>query len=59
MKFLFDQNLSHKLVQALSDLFPGSVHVRDVGLQKASDSAIWTYAKENAYIIASKDDDFH
>jgi predicted nuclease of predicted toxin-antitoxin system len=27
MRLLFDQNLSHKLVDRLSDIFPGSVHV--------------------------------
>ena len=32
MKLLLDQNLSHRLVAALADVFPGSVHVRDVGL---------------------------
>jgi predicted nuclease of predicted toxin-antitoxin system len=39
MKLLFDQNLSHRLVAALADVFPGSVHVRDVGLARAADSA--------------------
>lgn len=33
MKLLFDENLSPHLVEALSGEFPGSTHVRDVGLQ--------------------------
>ena len=33
MKLLFDENLSYKLVRLLADLFPDSVHVRDVGLE--------------------------
>ena len=33
MKLLFDENLSFKLVRLLDDLFPNSVHVRDVGLK--------------------------
>ena len=33
MKLLFDENLSYKLVRLLADLFPDSVHVRDVGLK--------------------------
>ena len=37
MKLLFDENLSHKLVGLLADLFPGSVHVREVGLKAADD----------------------
>jgi predicted nuclease of predicted toxin-antitoxin system len=45
MKLLFDENLSHKLVRLLEDLFPDSVHVRDVGLKSADDPLVWEYAK--------------
>jgi len=31
MKLLFDENLSPKLVQALADIFPDSVHVDRIG----------------------------
>jgi predicted nuclease of predicted toxin-antitoxin system len=37
MKLLLDQNLSPKLTQALTDLFPGSTRVRDCGLGEALD----------------------
>jgi predicted nuclease of predicted toxin-antitoxin system len=37
MKLLFDENLSPKLVGLLDDLYPNSVHVRDVGLKSADD----------------------
>lgn len=59
MKLLFDQNLSHKLVRRLADLFPDSVHVPDVGLKTAGDPLVWEYAKSNDLIIVSKDSDFH
>ena len=59
MKFLFDENLSTRLVGGLSDVFPGSVHVRDVGLSGASDEAVWAYAMEHGLTIVSKDSDFH
>jgi predicted nuclease of predicted toxin-antitoxin system len=59
MRFLFDENLSHKLVRLLADLFPGSVHVRDVGLKAADDPVVWEYAKNNGLIIVSKDSDMH
>ncbi len=59
MKLLFDENLSHKLVRQLADLFPDSVHVRDVGLKGADDSEVWTFAQGNALIICSKDSDLH
>lgn len=59
MKFLFDENLSPSLVSRLQDVFPGSLHVRDVELHSASDSLVWKYAEENSLIICSKDSDMH
>ena len=45
MKLLFDHNLSHTLVGCLADVYPGSEHVRDVGLHRADDSDVWEYAR--------------
>ena len=59
MKLLFDENLSHKLVRLLADLFPNSVHVREVGLEAADDPVVWEYAKNNGLMIVSKDSDMH
>ena len=59
MKLLFDENLSHKLVRALEDLFPASEHVRNLGLKAADDRLIWEHAKNNDLIIVSKDSDFY
>ena len=50
MKLLLDENLSHKLVRILEDLFPYSIHVRDVGLKAADDPLVWEYAKDNGLI---------
>ncbi len=58
MKLLFDENVSPRLAAALSDEFPGSVHIRDIGLARASDAAIWIYAREHGLAILSKDSDF-
>ena len=57
MKLLFDQNLSHKLVRLLADLFPDSLHVREVGLNAAGDPLVWDYAKAHGFVIVSKDSD--
>jgi predicted nuclease of predicted toxin-antitoxin system len=59
MKLLFDENLSPKLSTRLSDLFPGSLHVRDVGMKATIDPIVWNYAKDNDLIIVSKDADMH
>ena len=37
MKLLFDQNLSFKLCTLLSDLFPDSKPVRELGLDRSDD----------------------
>ncbi|MEP6671991.1 MAG: DUF5615 family PIN-like protein [Chthoniobacter sp.] len=58
MKLLFDQNLSFRLPRLLADLYPDSVHVRDVGLYEADDGVIWEYAKARGFCIVSKDSDF-
>jgi predicted nuclease of predicted toxin-antitoxin system len=59
MKLLFDENLSHKLTRLLEDLFPSSIHVRDVNLKAADDPVVWEYAKDNSLILVSKDADMH
>jgi predicted nuclease of predicted toxin-antitoxin system len=58
VKLLFDQNISPRLVSKLFDLFPGSAHIRDFGLQKADDETVWNLAREQDFIIVSKDSDF-
>ena len=59
MRLLFDQNLSPRLVVLLADLHPGSTHVRNEGLQRADDDAVWAYAIRERFVIVSKDADFH
>jgi predicted nuclease of predicted toxin-antitoxin system len=59
MKFLFDQNLSHRLVRRLADVYPDCQHVRAVGLKEAPDTEVWEYARLHGYTIVSKDADFH
>jgi predicted nuclease of predicted toxin-antitoxin system len=43
----------------LADKYPGSAHVRDVGLLGAEDWRIWTYAADHEFLIVSKDNDFY
>lgn len=58
MKLLFDRNLSPRLVRKLADIYPQSLHVREVDLRDAPDVAIWEYAKLRGYAIVSKDSHF-
>jgi len=58
VKVLIDQNLSFRLVDVLSSRFPGSCHVRDVGLSGDDDERIWQLAKDEGFVIVTKDNDF-
>ena len=58
MKLLLDQNLSWKLVGQLEALYPGTSHIKTVVSAETDDRDIWLYAKENGFVIVSKDDDF-
>ncbi len=59
MRLLFDENLPPRLVSRLADIYPASVHVRDVGLKNVPDELVWQYAQVNGLLIVSKDSDFH
>jgi predicted nuclease of predicted toxin-antitoxin system len=50
---------SSGLVRAWPDVFPGSTHVRDVGLSRATDEALWTYTAQHGHVIVFKDTEFH
>ncbi len=58
MKLLFDENLSPRLARGLAELYPGSAHLRSVGLGAATDIAIWEFAGREGFTLVSKDNDF-
>ena len=58
VKLLFDQNLSPKLIRRLSDLYPNSDHLDLLGLGTADDTLVWEQAKDNDFVVVTKDADF-
>jgi predicted nuclease of predicted toxin-antitoxin system len=58
MRLLFDQNLSHRLLSDLEDLYPGSLHVRLLGMDEADDLTIWNYAIDHGLVIVTQDSDY-
>ena len=58
MKLLLDENLSPKLVDYLADAFPNCNHVVLLGMRGHPDTEIWHLAKQDGYVLVSKDDDF-
>lgn len=59
MRLLFDQNLSPRLVNRLTLLYPNSTHASLIGFDHASDEVIWAYARENGFTLVTKDADFN
>ena len=45
-------------MRRLAELYPGSVHVRQLNLQAADDEAVWRHAGDGGFVIVTKDDDF-
>lgn len=58
MKLLLDENLSRRLVPALQAGLPGSSQVALLGLERATDAELCSYANRHGFVICSKDDDF-
>ncbi len=58
MKLLLDQNISRKLASQLDDVFPETTHISNSLSVQSEDIEIWNFAKENGYVIVTKDDDF-
>ena len=63
MKLLFDQNISYKIKNALSEDFPASIHVSDIKMNTSTDTQIWEYHKRfrllrfiNGFRLTSKSD---
>ena len=58
MKLLLDENLSRRLVPFLQHDFPGSIQVVLLGMQSATDKEVWQKAKNDDYVIVTRDADF-
>ncbi|MBS1943426.1 MAG: DUF5615 family PIN-like protein [Bacteroidetes bacterium] len=58
MKLLIDENLAPSLAESWQSAFPGTAHVRGIGLGNTDDRIIWDHAKENDFTIITKDSDF-
>lgn len=47
-----------RIVQQIADVFPGSTHLKALGLKEADDSVVWAWAQQRGFSIVSKDTDF-
>lgn len=58
MRLLLDENLSRRLVPFLQHDYPGSSQVVLLGLESASDAEVWQAAKDQGFVIVTRDADF-
>lgn len=58
MKLLLDENISYRILNSLSSIFPGSIHVNKEDSLK-SDVEIFRYAGRNNFAILTFDEDFY
>ena len=47
MKFLFDQNISHRILKLIPKEYSDSTTVKNEGLINTTDREIWEFAKIN------------
>jgi predicted nuclease of predicted toxin-antitoxin system len=59
MKYLFDQNISFRILKLLPETYADSSHVKKEGLINFSDKHIWEFAQKNGYVIVTQDSDFN
>lgn len=45
-------------MEELPELYPGSTHVRTLGLDRSPDEMVWQRAQRDDFVIVSKDSDF-
>ncbi|MCX8014382.1 MAG: DUF5615 family PIN-like protein [candidate division WOR-3 bacterium] len=58
MHFLIDNSISPQVASALKENGYDAIHVRDIGLNQASDREIFTRAEKEDRILISADTDF-
>lgn len=58
MRFLVDQPISWRIARALNDAGHDAVHVRDLGMETASDEQIIDRAVGDKRVIVTQDADF-
>jgi predicted nuclease of predicted toxin-antitoxin system len=59
VRLLFDEQLSEDLSNLVHDIFPESLHIRQIGAGGATDATVWQLALDRGCLLVTKDEDFH
>ena len=59
MRFLFDQNISHRILKLIPVEHFESTTIKKEGLINTPEREIWEFARKNNYTIVTKDSDFN
>lgn len=59
MKFLFDQNISHRILKTIPSQFSSSSTIKKENLIDWSNRKIWEYTKNHNFVIVTLDSDFN
>jgi len=59
MRFLFDQNISYKILKLLPEQYKESTSVKTEKMINNTDREIWEFARRNNYVIVTHDSDFN
>lgn len=59
MKLLLDENLSRRVVPFIQVAFPESTQIALLGMENSPDKEIWQFARDNDFVIVTKDSDFY
>jgi predicted nuclease of predicted toxin-antitoxin system len=59
MKLLLDENISFRVINSISLVFPGSMHITKSEKGLKLDNDIFQFAKANAFTIVTFDEDFY
>ncbi|WP_367998467.1 DUF5615 family PIN-like protein [Rhodomicrobium lacus] len=55
---LIDKNISFRIVDVLTEIFPGTIHVKNAVGAGAPDRTVAAYARKHGLIVVTKDKDY-
>ncbi len=58
MKLLLDENLSRRIIPFIQAEYPGSTQIALLGMEQSNDKDVWDYAKQNDFVIVTRDADY-